>query len=321
MVGKILALILPFLIPSTGWEGEVDGKQILRRMLFEASDLNYVAMRSITVAVGKKKINILQKVVHRKTGEERIEFLSPPSLSGRVIITRQVGEEDIEMLGTRKFLNPDSFMQLVKNYDISLEGKEQVAGKWCVVIRINPKMDGRPSRRLWIDSSNYIVMKAQEMDFEGKEVLLMEVSEISFPAELDRKLFERKQESREQEKEVEPLSGIQDARRILGKDLKLPSYIPQGFVLQEMVSIRSKSSKAVMMGYVDGLCAITILIKDGPGPSLSRETRTLKIGDLDGLVKDLGILRVIQFQIRGLTYTMVSELSEEEMKEIAASCI
>ena len=321
MVRGALVGLISFLIASMGWEGGIDGKQILRKTLFEAPELNYVAVRNITLTVGKKKIPIVQKIVHRKTGEEKIEFLSPPSLAGKVIITGQAREEELEILSTRKILNPDAFMQLVKNYDVSLEGRDQVAGRSCAVIRISPKMEGRPSKRLWIDTTNYIVMKAQETNFDGKDVLLMEISEISFPLELDRKLFERKQDSKEGISEFEPLAGIQEAKRIVGKELKLPSYIPRGFVLHEMVAIRSGSSKAVMVGYVDGLCAITILIKAGPGPSLSKEARAMKIGDVDGLIKDIGVVRIIQFQTRGLTYTIVSELSEEEIEEIAISCI
>jgi negative regulator of sigma E activity len=318
---RALVGLVSFFIASMGWEGGLDGKQILKKMLFEAPDSNYVAVRNITLTAGKKKIQIAQKIVHRKTGEERIEFLSPPSLAGKVIITGQAREEEIDILSTRKILNPDAFMQLLKNYDISLEGRDQVAGRSCAVVRISPKMEGRPSRRLWIDTANYIVMKAQETDFDGKDVLLMEISEISFPLELDKKLFERKQDSKEGIGEFEPLAGVQEAKGIVGGGLRLPSYIPQGFVLHEMVAIRSGSSKAVMVGYVDGLCAITILIKAGPGPSLSKEARAVKIGDVDGLIKDMGVVRIVQFQTRGLTYTIVSELSEKEIEEIAISCM
>lgn len=163
---------------------------------------------------------------------------------------------------------------IAQNYNLEeSESAEKIAGHETNILTIMPKFADRPTKRLFFARENGVILRVEDLDAEGVLREMFVYNRISFEPET----VERKWKAFE--KEIKPRSprsdliSLADAEKILKTNPIQPEYLPSGFQLQEVRSIRSKEKDSILLKYTDGLVTFTLFEKGGKPPRLSDRQR------------------------------------------------
>ncbi len=194
---KILTLILclSFLIPMATFA--ITGEEIVRK----ADDMQVFDTSEATGEMRIKdrfgiKVSTF-KSWSRGADDSLIEFTSKAERGQKVLRTEDElylffpdAEELIRMQGAmlrQSMLGSDvSYEDMtggkdrISQYDVELEGEEQVNGKDCYVLMMNAKVRTvpYPKEKLWIDKETFVVWKAEYFTKSGRLLKEMEVLRV-----------------------------------------------------------------------------------------------------------------------------------------------
>ena len=154
------------------------------------------------------------------------------------------------------------FELLKRNYRITLDKAESIAGRNTQRLAIIPAQ--KPflySRRFWIDTQKYVVLRVEWLDAFGKSKIVSDTINISYPNSFPPETFEVRIGTSPREIQVQaPVRqpGLNYLSRKVGFRVTHPSRMPFGFFLTGADSLTANNRALAALRYTDGATNVTI---------------------------------------------------------------
>ena len=156
---------------------------------------------------------------------------------------------------------------IAENYDLEARPwGEKIAGYETDLLIIKPKFSGRPTKHIYFAQQNSVILRVEDFDAEGVLREMFVYTRIS----LNPKNVETKWQTFQEEIKPEPRRShsisLEKADEVLNVKLIQPDYLPPGFQLQDIRSIKDRERTAVNLIYTDGLLDLYIFETTGKLP-------------------------------------------------------
>lgn len=148
----------------------------LNKMGEALRNLNY---QGTVVYMHDNQVETMQ-LIHKKDAQGETERLVHMSGEAREVVrkgdtvTCYMPDSQSVVVGKRRFNSHllaklrANFKDFVDYYRFNVGGEDRVAGRITRIIMINPKDDYRYGYRLWLDKSNYLLLKSEMVDTRDK---------------------------------------------------------------------------------------------------------------------------------------------------------
>lgn len=147
------------------------------------------------------------------------------------------------------------------NYTLHLSGREKIAGHFCFVLRLEPKVKGNAIRKIWIHPPTRLPLQVERFSSEGELKIRVAFTEVKINEPLPVFIFEphippgwRIQTISLQRQQVD----VGRAEEILGFEPILPTWLPQGYVLEGIFALGGRGWKLAHIVYTDGITVISV---------------------------------------------------------------
>ena len=228
-------------------------------------------------------------------------------------------------------LSQEEMKLMAQNYRFHLSEGSVIAGQKTNEIKIYPRFESRPTKRLFISRRNGIILRVEEFDSAGHLRFISVFTGIEFDREIvestlvelknDEKLIFDKREHRSRPiKEAE-------AERALGVRLVQPTYLPPGFQLLDTRHIKRRAS-IVFLRYTDGLATFSLFERKGKGRSRRSDRghrhkhgKTFTHHDVPIHVMKQHQAYILEWSNSGVDFTLIGELDWSELIKVAESVI
>lgn len=266
-------------------------------------------------------------VVYRKAGMARYEYRSP-LLRGLVLIDRGgtlIRLDPTTRTGTVETAHrgPATVDLLLKNYQATLAGVENLLGRQTDVILLKRRQAEGPSRKLWIDRKTGTILRIEQYNSSGKLVSRSFYTSVNWNADPDDSLFtvpagwRRVVAAQQPERHRDKLQ----LSRELGFTVREPSYVPPGFVLDGFHLVyRPNRLPSVHIRYVDGLNSISIFehqCSHGKGWGFQWGRRVGRRGSCELFTSAEG--NVLVKEMGNIRFIVVGDLPEAELQKVVDS--
>jgi hypothetical protein len=229
-------------------------------------------------------------VVRRSDGRSLSVFESPPPEKGTIIA------EDAEWVvrydpglrivrKKRSFQNGDArdverqTRMILRNYAVKLEADEEVAGRKCRRLLLEPARPRNLMVRLWVDRATGAELRRDDLSADGSTISIVMYTSVEFP-------------SRIAPSEVTPaiprsartvnisrshiLTTVAQIRKSAGFAVRMPLSVPWGYVFDRGAVVEIGGRKSGFLRYVDGLSELTI-IETRIAPNVSPGMRAARV--------------------------------------------
>ena len=227
-------------------------------------------------------------------------------------IRSQFSKKEIELIAQNYNLEESASTEKTANYETN-------------ILTITPKFADRPTKRIFFASENGVILRVEDLDAEGVLREMFVYNRISF----DPEVVERKWEIFQKEIKPKPRRShsisIVEAEKMLKTKPIQPEYMPPGFQLQDVRSIRSKENDSILLEYTDGLVNFTLFEKAGEPPRLSDRQRR------EGSEIELGGKKVYKHPFRStdafrwsgakIHFFLIGAMPAAEMQKVVESII
>ncbi len=142
-------------------------------------------------------------VAHRLPAQRRIDYLAPDAQRGRSLVTDDQQEWQFDpragrLLHRLRAANADAIEDAAQSYDLLrtnyvlqvLPQAKTIAERKAYILTMTRKAGHTLARKLWIDAAAGLVLKRENYREDGKLVVTVAYSDLSFRAPLPRTLFD-----------------------------------------------------------------------------------------------------------------------------------
>ena len=159
-------------------------------------------------------------------------------------VRSQFSKKEIELIAQNYNLEESVSPEKTTNYETN-------------ILTITPKFAGRPTKRIFFARENGVILRVEDLDAEGVLREMFVYTRISF----DPEIVERKWEIFQKEIKPEPQRSysisLAEGEKILRTKPIQPEYLPPGFQLQDIHSIKGRKN-TIHLIYTDGLLGFSI---------------------------------------------------------------
>lgn len=147
---------------------------------------------------------------------------------------------------------------IAQNYNIEKRPSgEKIADYDIDILTISPKFAGRPTKHLFYARENGIILRVEDLDAEGVLREMSVYTRISFdPETVERKWQDSEKEIKQGPQRSYSIS-LTEAEKIIGTQPIQPAYLPPGFQLQDVHSIKDRKN-TIHLIYTDGLLGFSM---------------------------------------------------------------
>ena len=348
VIGFCLTLMLLITLQPAKERDLPDPQDVLRRMVEAERKIDFVGRRLVIGFGGRYNMIREEKVINKSPDRQRIEVLAPPEIAGSGLIR----------LGKRKWYIPPKVkgspsdlppyrlgpppaklgrsqreLELMShNYSMKISPGGRIVGRRTYLLEITPRHKGRPSRRIWVDVEKGLPLRMENYNSEGELRFLVVYTEISFPSEIEEKLFvPPKRGVRDEGRFRGPYSGgelsLKELRQRISFPILIPKYLPDGFEFQSAGLIRYRRREIAHLRYTDGLVLLSLFETRGGRPEGRHGMRER---EMERPIEILGVrcklfydgqLRILRWMERGINFTLIGDLGEIDMIKVAESLI
>jgi outer membrane lipoprotein-sorting protein len=323
-------LVASFIILSgiNGTYGaQVDADAILKRAYTVQNQISYAGRQRTTLYSSTSHISADVKVL-RRGHSSRLEYLTGPA-TGTIII------DDGK---TITYLNPrtktatvvrtpepsENLSLLLRNYRPELIGSSTLAQRPCYIIRLTSKYPGNPYKKLWIDKSNFLPLRTDRYNSDGRLAISTYFTSIDFSAEPTQSLFTIPKGWK-----VLKVSGQPDQEnasavsRIVGFSLVEPTYLPRGYV-RDGYFVCEACPRTCCAGirYSNGLNVISVFERKIQSPGMGRGWRRGRSGERctnTCITSQNPQGKMVQTNVDNLSVVIVGDIALSELQKIASS--
>ncbi len=281
-------------------------------------------------------------VAHRAPGLRRIDYLAPDAQRGRSLVTDEHQEWQFDPRSSRlmhrlRAANADAVEDAAQSYDLLrtnyilqvLPQTKTVADRKTYILTMTRKSNRSVARKLWIDAATGLVLKRENYREDGKLILTVSYTDLSFRAPLPRVLFDLSSlvhrpgvhlvEEKAAGENALPLNSVHGQ---LGGRAVVPSILA-GYQLVS-AGLSSDGAKPMLhLRYSDGLNLISLF--ELPRTQTKKPTRVpasmrpVQIGRSAGHVSHRASLTAFNWDKDGLNLTLMGEIAEPTLQALAVA--
>ncbi|KPJ62452.1 MAG: hypothetical protein AMS15_03975 [Planctomycetes bacterium DG_23] len=326
-------LIWGFLLTNTfPLRAEEIRKSPEEMLTFALESENNLSFKGIRKFEGYSKDKVYRgkaRVFHQAPDKWRLEFLEPELRKGEIFIldgsrywhSPREKRESFSYRGLRPPMETEDIELFISNYEVEMQGEEEIAGREALVLKCRGKYPGRPTLVLWVDKENFLRLKEKRLSPQGQEIYSAEFEEIDFAGLVSPQHFvppsdEKMQERRERKEEL----SLTQARTQLDFDILLPKNLPQGFELDRVRIMRWKGRQAALhLVYTDGLTQVSLferLWRETRPPS---EAKELLFKGKVVLVWEKAHFKILKLKEEEISITVISGIPQQELIDMITS--
>ncbi len=299
------------------------------RMAFEAPRvLDYEGTKVITMLRGGRTETITVAESHKRPDAVRLEYLSPEALAGRLIVDNGTVAWHYEPRLNMAFEGPPLGGQfqgrdltvLLRNYRLTALGVEDVIGREAYGIALDPINPG-VRRELWVDRSTGMVLRSEERDPSRGVVLSAYFARISFSLNLPEAYFQFRLPAGARVFKMFTTDGGSMSPAALQARVRfpvlIPPVLPEGYTFRGGALSHFGSLESVYLRYTNGGNLISFF--EAPAGSIGwpASGQPTTVGGRPARFVDLGYLRVLIWDARGLRVTAVGTVPTETLATVA----
>ena len=171
---------------------------------------------------------------------------------------------------------------IIQNYNLEKSSStEKIANYETDVLTITPKFAGRPTHRIFFARENGVILRMEVLDAEGVLRAMSVYTRISFDFEAVERRWEVFQEEIKLEPQRSHSISLADGEKILKTKPIQPEYLPPGFQLHDVHSIKDKEN-SIHLIYTDGLLGFSIFETTDKAARRGSERRRRSAIEIDG---------------------------------------
>lgn len=329
----VLALALTSPAASQGTPEVLLGGVSLREVALHAAIapqiVDYEGTKVLSILRGDAMETVTLIETHKRPGKTRLEFLSPEGVAGRLVVDDGVATWHYEPRLHTVFQGPSLTAPVeppgdrwLDGYTLTLLGVEEVIGRPTAVVSLRPRA-GRGERRLWIDRTTGVALRAEERDPDEGLVMVAYFTRIGFGLNVPGALFRPRMPAGArliaQDGGFGPLAPPAEVERAVGFRVEAPQTLPAGYALQGGAPVLHGAMRAAYLAYSDGTRTVALFLaptgrmgppgRGTPVPHLGPGARTMGIG----------ALRLITWEARGTRLTLVAPLPLSDLLDLAGA--
>lgn len=225
----------------------------------------------------------------------------------------------------RSLFSEKEIKLIAQNYNLEHRpSDEKIAGHETDILIISPKFEGKPTKHIFFARANGIILRIEDLDAAGVLRDMFVYTRISF----DPETIENKWKA--SEKEIKPQSRrsrsvpITEAEKILKTKLIQPEYLPPGFELQDIRSVKNRGRDLIFLEYTDGLVNFTLFEEENRPRrqnDRAREGTKIEIGGTTVHQHKFGSTDAFRWSGAKIRFSLVGAVSTTEMQKVIESII
>ncbi len=308
----------------------------------QAEIVDFSATMVMTSSYGGEGMTMRATMVTIPPDKSRVEYIEPAELAGMVMVTNGSTMWTYDPINNQvtKMALPDDmpsgmdYTQIVKGIldenDISLEGIEDVGGRSTYVIEATPKNESNHTfisrTRVWVDRENWMLLETEMYDADGNPMVKVEYQDMTFnTGVLDNVfIFEAPVGATVVEESFEDMMPremtLDEARANLTFDLRVPSYLPDGYEFDHVIVTGGKREVASLQ-YTNGDEQLYLAewISDDTEQSgtMMGEPEIVSINGTDGEFTSMFGMNTLQWSADGIEYSLSGGLEQDELVNVA----
>lgn len=326
-----------FISPQSVFAQEKSVKELLKKITDAELRSSYQGERFIFNFYTPKPNVIRYQIIRIRPGLEKKVLKTLDNKDERIILKdgknlweyipseKRVIKRSVDPLADRAHTLFKNIDLLKKNYSIKIIDDDiKIADRKSTLVELAPKNNEKRVRyKIWIDKERGIGLKTEIYSPENRLITLSFYSKIDFTPLHDMNKFVLrvpKNTSLHAIKEKRNLAMV-SVESLVDFRVQLPKILPGGFVLAGGRVKTLKTTKELHVHYSDGLSGIS-LFENSSGKMYTRNNTPLRSVDINGNMGNfykVGLVRLLEWQSKGITIALVGELEEEEFLKIARS--
>lgn len=290
--------------------------------------IDYEGTKVITALRGGQLETITVAESHKRPDTMRLEYLSPESLAGRVIVDNGTVTWHYEPRLNMVFEGPSlegstltrDLTMLLRNYRVKGLGVEDVIGRQAYVIVLDPIKPG-VERQLWIDRATGTVLRSEERDPTRGVVLSTYFSRISFSLNLPEAYFQFRAPAGARVLKMFTTEAGSMGPAVLQARVRfpvlIPPVLPEGYTFRGGALSRFGSLESVFLRYSNGGNLISFFETPAGSIGWPSAGQAIQVEGRPARLVDLGYLRVLIWEQRGLRVTAVGTVPTATLIAVA----
>ncbi|MFZ3384677.1 MAG: DUF4367 domain-containing protein [Candidatus Methanoperedens sp.] len=225
------------------------------------------------------------------------------------------------------------YVKIVKNMleqnDVQMSGSEKIDGRETFILEMMPKNKTQEAfmfkQKLWVDKETWMPLRMETYDKDGKLIMSMEYRNVEFNTGIPDSEFEfkipdgAKVVTREMTlpKEVT----LDEARNSVNFSVAVPSYLPEGYILDRVTVFEYDTTQSVSITYKNGEEALSVYEVTKSAYTPNGKFETVKINGVEARYKDSDFGRTLSWPWKGSDISVYGKISKEELIKVAESII
>ena len=214
---------------------------------------------------------------------------------------------------------------IAQNYNLEASiSAEKIMNYETGILTITPKFAGRPTKRIFFASENAVILRVEDMDAEGVLRDMFVYTRISFNPEAVENKWKAIQKETKQEQRRSRSVTLAEAEKILKTKLIEPEYLPPGFHLQDIRSVKNRERDLIFLEYTDGLVNFMLfeeMERSRRRGDREREGTQIDIGGTTVYQHKFGSTDAFRWSGAKIRFSLVGAVPTPEMQQVIASII
>lgn len=298
---------------------------------FATRPVEFSGIKEAMVRLDGRMISTRYRVYHAPPDKWRIEYLVPVEARGRVMIrdgdsTWQLEPSEKRIFVTSGDVGIENYEEvdslLLTNYTLKPVFAAVQAGRKCEIMQLIPKHPGKSSWRIWVDNQIGNILRRERYASDGKVDMASQFTEFK-PGRVDPGLFDnRRLPNYEVVNRTWGIKMLGEGETFRLAGIKPPRTLPGGFHLRSACQV-SGHPGSVQLTYSDGFCAVSLFAYAGRtyGQPISKDARHTAIGRVPAHVETYGYLTSLYWQSGDHNYTLIADIGEPVMIDMAKSLL
>lgn len=332
----ILVAVTLAALPGIGAPALPDAATVVKMMLAAPTLVDYQGTKVVTAVRGTRAETVTILESYKRLGRLRLEFLSPESVGGRLIVDDGVTAWQYEP-SLHMVIRGPSFVEargglaraaeVMLRYRATVAGIEEVIGRETILLHLASQAGGS-RRRYWVDRANGVVLRAEERDDRGELVYTSFFTRISYGLNLPSALFRFNFPAGARFFSFylsgDPVRTPRDLVREARFEIVAPATLWRGYHFRDGTVAHYGAFTAAATTYTDGVHVLTVfqtLSSRMAFPSIGARVRLSGASPgaraSEARLLDLGYFRILTWQARGLNFAVAGSVPAQALAAVA----
>lgn len=322
--------------PAAGRQAEAGPERaaaVLYSTLVAPALIDYEGTKLISIRRGDRVETVVVLEAHKRPNQTRLEFLSPESLAGRLVVDSGVEAWHYEPSLHTVFQGPtltrsgrpaEQLRALQAAYRLVLAGTEEVIGRPAFVLALESRR-GEGRRLLWIDQATGVPLRVEERSGH-RSVYTSYFTRVSFSLNLPPALFRFRAPAGARTfalfaAEDEGMT-VEAVQRAVGFRVLTPGALPPGVRFDRAQTVRYGPLAAAALRYTYGTAPILVFqlpARRVDGRAWGAAGEAVTVGGASLRLVELGNIRLLTWEEGGLRLVVVGAQPRAVLLALAAS--